>query len=245
VNQTDTAHPSDAELLASVHGEPVDDAAGIRAHVVACDRCAAHQHALSDEDAMIGAALAELDDPLRGTSAPRFSQRSRRHWVSRGLRIAGAAATVAVAAAALVVPPVHRWIFREGEAAPSDAAIVPPPAPALASGIAVPASPSLTIVLRREQPHGNINITWTTAGDVTFGSRGGATAYEVASGQVSIDNQVPADEYQITVPRSVQQLRVIVGTRTLLRWPEDSAQRASATQPDRLRVPLDRGKNPP
>ena len=240
MNQTDASHRSDAELLASIHDEPVYDAAGMREHLAACARCAARRRALADDDAMIAGALAELDDPLRGTITPRPSRRSRRHWVSRGLRIAGAAATVAVAAAALVVPPVHRWVFREVEVVPNRAAVVPPPAPALASGIAVPASPSLTIVLRHEQTRGNIDITWTAAGDVTFGSRGGTTAYEVASGQVAIDNQAPADDYQIHVPRSVQQLRIVAGTRVLLRWPDDSAQRTSTTQPDRLRISLDR-----
>jgi hypothetical protein len=240
VNQTDASHRSDAELLASIHDEPVYDAAGMREHLAACARCAARQRALADQDATIAGALAQLDDPLQGAVKPRVARRSRHHWVSRGLRIAGAGATVAVAAAALVVPPVHRWIFREVEVVPNRAAVVPPRAPALASGIAVPASPTLTIVLRREQTHGNIAITWTAAGDVTFGSRGGTTAYEVASGQVAIDNQVPADEYQIHVPRSVQQLRIVAGTRVLLRWPEDSAQRMSATEPDRLRVSLDR-----
>ncbi len=166
--------------------------------------------------------------------------------VSRGLRIAGAAATVAVAAA-------QHWWYRpsiggfspRGRGGARPWLHVAPPAPAPASGIAVPASPSLTIILRHEQARGNIDITWTAAGDITFGSRGGTTAYQVAADQVAIDNQLPAEEYQIHVPRTVQQMRIVAGTRVLLRWPEDSAQRTAATDPDRLRVSLGRSKSPP
>lgn len=244
VNQTESTHPSDALLLATIHAEPVDGLAAIHAHARECTQCATRQRILADDDAMIGALLAELDDPPRAADQPRFTLRSRRRWAHRGLRIAGAAATLAVAAAALVVPasPVHRWIFHGVDTPSRDpGTTASPPAAAVASGIAVPASRSLVIVLRREQTHGAIEITRTATGDVTFRSRGGNTAYQVASGQVSIDNQVPADEYQINIPRSVQQLRILIGTRVLLRWPEDSARRVSATRPGQLHIPLDNG----
>ena len=244
VNLTESAHPSDARLLATIHAEPGDVVTATRAHVRACVQCAARQQTLIDDDVTIGGLLAELDDPPRAVQ-PRFAHEARRRWVRRGLRTAAAAAaTLAVAAAAMVVPgsPVHRWISR--------AVVVPvqephsgaaAPVPVATSGIAVPASRSLVIVFRREQLHGTVEIIRTATGDVTFRSRGGNAAYQVASGQVSIDNEVPADAYQIEVPRSVQQLQILVGARVLLRWPEDSARRAPATQPDRFHIPLDIG----
>lgn len=235
-------HPSDATLLAVIHGEPVDDLAAIRAHAGECAQCSARQRTIANDDAIIEALLAELDDPLRGSVQPRFAARSRRRWAQRGIRIAAAAATFAVAAAALVVPasPLHQWVFRESEAAsPGPVVATSPPAAAVASGIAVAASRSLVIVLRHEQRQGALEIHWTVAGDVTFRSRGGTAAYQVSSGQVAIDNQVPADAYQIGIPRSVQHVRILVGTRVLLRWPEDSARRVSPTSPDELRIPLD------
>ncbi len=58
MNQTDTSHRSDAELLAGIHDEPVHDAIGMREHLAACGRCAARLRALADDDAMIGGALA-------------------------------------------------------------------------------------------------------------------------------------------------------------------------------------------
>lgn len=244
VSQTETTHPSDALLLATIHAEPVAGLAAVRAHAHECTQCTTRQRILADDDAMISALLAELDDQPRTADQPRFTQRSQRWWVHRGLRIAGAAATLAVAAAAVVVPvsPVHRWAFQRIAAPlPNAGTAVSPPAAAVASGIAVPASRSLVIVFRHEQAHGAVEITRTATGDITFRSRGGNTAYQVAADQVTIDNQVPADEYQISVPRSVQQLRIVAGTRVLLRWPKDSARRLSATQPGQLHIPLDAG----
>jgi len=235
-------HPSDATLLAVIHGEPVGDLVAIRAHAGECTQCTARQRTMAEDDAMIEALLAELDDPLRSGDQPRFEAKSRHSWVQRGIRVAAAAATLAVAAAALVVPasPLHQWVFREtGTPTRGPVVATSPQAAAVASGIAVPASRSLVIVLRHEQRQGALEIRWTAVGDVTFRSRGGIAAYQVASGQVTIDNQVAADAYQIDIPRSVQHLRILVGTRVLLRWPEDSARRVSPTGADELRLPLD------
>lgn len=244
VSQTESNHPSDAQLLATIHAESVVDLAAIHAHADGCAQCAARRRTLMDDDAMIGRLLAELDAPPRTADQPRFTLVSHRSWLHRGLRIAGAAATLAVAAAALVVPasPVHRVLFpavnaprlNPGTTANQTAA-------AVASGIAVPASRSLVIVFRQEQSHGAIEITRTATGDVAFRSRGGNTAYQVAAGRVSIDNAAPADEYQVDLPGSVQQLRIVVGTRVLLQWPEDSARYATAARPGHVHVPLDIG----
>ncbi len=242
VSQTENVHPSDAELLATLSVEPSDDMTATGSHIRGCAQCGAYLQDVADEHAAIHALLVELDDPLPAAIEPRFARRQHQRWTGRALRIAGAAALLAAAAAAIVLPasPAHRWIFR-------DAPIVPPPhggdaepAAAATSGIAIPASPVLVIVLRHEQPHGSVQITRTSAGDVTFQSRGGNTAYRVASDQVSIDNEVPADVYEIAIPWRVQHLRLLVGTRVLLRWPEDSAQRAATAPADHLRILLDR-----
>ena len=241
VSQTEPGHPSDALLLATIHAESVADLAAIRAHASGCAQCTARRRMLADDDAAIGALLAELDDPSGAAHPPRLIRRSSRRWLRRGLRIAGAAATVAVAAAAFVVPasPLHRLVTARVEAPPAqNGPAAFRPSAAAASGIAVPASRSLIVVFRHEQSRGTVAITRTDTGDITFRSHGGTAAYQVAASRVSIDNQVAADEYQIDVPRSVQQLRIVVGTRVLLRWPEDSAQRVAVTQAGPLRISL-------
>jgi hypothetical protein len=244
VSQTETGHPSDALLLATIDPESVGELATIRAHASECPRCAARQRALAEDDARISALLVALDDPAPPANQPRFLRRSSRRWLHRGLRIAGAAATLAVAAAAIMVSPVHRWVLPHVDIAPPPqhpGAPKPPTPAAVASGIAVPVTRSLAIVFRHEQALGIVAIDRTADGEITFRSRGGNTAYQVAAGQVSIDNLVPADEYQITIPRSVQQVRITVGTRVLLRWPEDSAQRVTSTQSGPLHIPLAAG----
>jgi hypothetical protein len=241
VTQTEPVHPSDAELLATMSVEPGDDVTATESHVRGCARCGAYLQGVANESAAIHALLGELDDPLPVAVEPRFARPQYQRSTGRGLRIAGAAALLAVAAAAIALPasPAHRWVFGDAPILPRPAAGDAGSGAAVTSGIAIPASQALVIVLRNEQRHGSVEITRTGAGDVTFRSRGGNTAYRVASDQVSIDNEVPADVYEIAIPWTVQHLRLLVGTRVLLRWPEDSAQRAPAPPADHLRIPLD------
>jgi hypothetical protein len=252
VSQTDPEHPTDELLLALIHEQPVDDAAAIRGHMMACQVCDARSRELSVNDATIDALLAALDHPL---AARRGTFVSRNGWrLRRAALVAGATATMAAAAAA-VVPgsPLHRWIADRSAAAATSAPVhaaasaAPVAATAaaageapLASGIAIPAAPTLIVAFRREQQGGAVEIARTAAGgDVSFRSRGGVTAYDVADGQVSIDNQAPADLYLIDIPATVRTVRIRVAGRTLVRWPEDSAKLVSAADPQRARVVLD------
>jgi len=237
-------------LLALIHEQSFDDAAAIRGHVATCAECGARSRELSAHDAEIAELLASLDHPLSAMA----QAKSSRLWTSSRLRraslIAGAAATMAAAAAAMVPSsPLHRWIVQQSAPA-TPAAPRPTPAttpaatqtapadPMLASGIAIPAPVALIVEFKREQQSGVIEIARTTNGDVTFRSRGGKTAYDVAEGHVSIDNQSPADAYLIDIPAGVRRMRIRIGTRTLIRWPEDSARLVQPTASGRVVVPL-------
>jgi len=249
VSQIDPEHPSDELLLALIHQQPFEASATTREHLQGCASCAARSQALSANDAVIAELLQSLDDPLP-VLHPSFAMRHATQLRRAGL-IAGAAATMAVAAAAMVPSsPLHRWIAeRATSAAPvrlpaagtsPDTAVTPVPAAdvPLASGIAIPAQATLIVAFRREQDGGAVEITRTATGDVAFRSRGGTTAYEVADGRVTIDNQSPAETYLIDIPASVRQVRVRVGPRTLIRWPEDSARYTLTTDPRRARVDI-------
>ncbi|MES1259102.1 MAG: hypothetical protein ABUL71_00810 [Gemmatimonadota bacterium] len=249
VSQTDPEHPSDESLLALIHQQPFDASATTREHLQGCASCAARSQALSANDAVIARLLESLDDPLPALR-PSFAMRHASQLRRAGL-IAGTAATMAVAAAAMVPSsPLHRWIVappapasgvRSTAAATSpESAVTPAPAAdiPLASGIAIPAQATLIVAFRREQDGGAVEINRTTTGDVAFRSRGGTTAYEVADGRVTIDNQSPAETYLIDIPASVRQVRIRVGSRTLIRWPEDSARYTLTTDPRRARVDI-------
>jgi hypothetical protein len=201
---------------------------------------------LNEEDAAVAALLRELDHGRPVASAPTWLQ-SRPRRLRRALLTAAAAATLTVAAAATIIPtsPLHRWINDRRETRPSQAkaptALVPltPTAP-LASGISVRAPHSLTVRFRRDQYTGVIEIAPSRSSDVIFRSRGGTTAYQLGAGQVSIDNQVPAQTYLIDLPAFVQRLRILVGNRVVFRWPDDSAHSdpTPATRPSRIVLDL-------
>ena len=247
VSQTDPRHPADELLLALIHEQSFDDAAAIRGHLSECAACAARSNELAANDATIASLLASLDHALPAAHRS-FTGRHAR-LIQRAALVAGAVATMAGAAAALVpTSPLHRWIVTRGSSAdvrpgakaasPEDAtapAISPTESP-LASGIAVPAQPTLVVEFRREQEGGVLEINRSASGDVVFRSRGGTTAYDVAEGRVSIDNQTPAAVYLIDVPNNVHQIRIKVGARSVIRWPEDSAKYTLANDTHRARV---------
>jgi hypothetical protein len=250
VSQTDGAHPPDDALLALIHEQPSDDAAAIRGHLAACASCAARVDALRADDALVGDLLDALDHPLGPRLVvDRFVPR-RVPLRRRAALLVASAATFAVAAAAMVpASPLHHWLVGSSTvskatvgAAAAIAPAQPTAAPAadasLASGIAVPATPTLLVTFRREQDSGTVEIMRTQGGDVTFRSRGGATAYDGKEQQVTIDNQAPAETYLLDIPVTVRTVRIRIGERTLLRWPEDSARFAVADDPARARVPL-------
>jgi lipoprotein-anchoring transpeptidase ErfK/SrfK len=183
--------------------------------------------------------MRELDHGVRVDATPPWL-RSRRRRFRRALLTAGAAATLAVAAAAAIIPdsPLHRWVIRRQDVVPMHAPPAGKPASAapsvpLASGLSIRAPRSLTVKFRRDQAVGMIEITRSNSIGVTFRSRGGTTAYRLSAGQVSIDNQLPARTYLIDLPASVQRLRIMVGRRALMRWPEDSIRltRGHETRP--------------
>lgn len=247
VNQTDRGHPPDELLLALVHQQTFDEAIAIRAHVMSCAACSGRLHELSAGEIAIAALLETLDHApaAAGARAPFGARNAAR--LRRIVLVAGSAATL-VAAAAAVVPnsPLRRWLAghpRPELPTPGTRPTPPAPQPAaapvalpLASGIAIPAPATLVVVFRHDQPSGVVEITRTDSGDVTFRSRGGAAAYAVAEHRVTIDNRVPAEVYLIDVPRSVQQVRIRVASRTLMRWPEDSAKYTLPNEPHRARL---------
>lgn len=246
VTLPDAAHPADSALLAALHRQSLPETSTIGEHLARCGRCSARWHELDLEDAAVAALLRELDHGVPASDEPQWL-RSRHRRFRRALLTAGAAATLAVAAAAAIIPgsPVHRWLIRAHDTVPMPA--LPPRAPTsaapsvpLASGLAIRAPRSLTVNFRRDQADGTIEITWSNSSDVTFRSRGGTTAYRLSAGQVSIDNQLPARTYLIDLPASVQRLRIIVGHRELMRWPDDSIRltRGHESRPARLVLEL-------
>ncbi|MGH7582178.1 MAG: hypothetical protein ACREL5_03015, partial [Gemmatimonadales bacterium] len=122
MNPTERVHPADEQLLAELHGEA---APGVAAHLANCVVCSERSRMLAADDATVATLLAALDHSRPSVA---FAPIRARRMLRRGLLVAASAATLAVAAAALVpVSPLHRWIT-----APS-AGVVPAAAKAAAS----------------------------------------------------------------------------------------------------------------
>ena len=118
-------HPSEATLLALVHGELAPGAAaGVRAHLAACSACFAAASELQRLDGEIGALLVELDHPVPRLRPPAVAPRPHR---LRRAAIAAATALLAAGIAAAAVPgtSLHRWVQDRLEIARPRAAMAP------------------------------------------------------------------------------------------------------------------------
>ncbi len=237
----DPGHYPDSVLLALVHQQPFEGALASRAHVTDCPTCGARLQELTAEDTVIGDLLAELDHPATPTAMPVLTGARRGPVRRAGLAAAAAVVLGTAALAALPASPLHRLLFERAARTPATTtaagAARPSEAP-LASGIAIPATRVLEVHFVRDQHEGVIELRRVPGSDVALRSRGGTTAYDVADGAVVVDNLVPAATYLIDLPRMVHQVRITVGSRTVLRWPADSARGVVRDPQGTIRVPL-------
>ena len=225
-------HPSDAALLALVHGElSAGETAAIRSHLAGCAACRAREAAVRESEARIGALLHLLDHPMPARVAPapphpRFGARQAALAASLALFLAGAAA------AAVPGTPLNRWFRSQlGSApptAPRAAPPAPPPAPAapaqVAGGVEIPAPKALLVTFAEPEPGGVLAIHVTSRANAALQAYGGDVAYQVGDGRIEVDNRKPAGRYTLEVPATLPRLTVLVAGRPVF----DSAERPLA-----------------
>jgi anti-sigma factor RsiW len=231
-------HPTEASLLALVHGE-LDGraAAAIRTHLSGCAECAAIETALRREDADVGALLRVLDHPVpsRSTPAlptPRFRFRNPALAASLALLLAG------VAAAAVPGTALNRWVRGRLEGAPPTAPRAAPSVPTTAptapgqaaGGIEIPTPRALVLAFALPEPDGMLTVRTTDRADAALRAYGGDVAYEVADGRIQVDNRRPARRYMLEVPAALGRLTVLVADRPVF----DSAERPLGPTPDSI-----------
>ncbi len=215
-------HPSDAVLLAWIHGELGSGAtAEVMDHLRRCDDCDRRSREVREGDAGVDRLLRVLDHPVPALRPPVSldpGRRLRRPVLAAalGLLVAGAAA------AAVPGSPVHRWIHDRllSSPAPKPAPprvsppLVSPPAQA-AGGVEVPVAPRLTVAFGAEEPGGVLTVTVADRADVSLKAFGGQVAYQVGAGKIGVDNRRPAGRYALDLPASVRRLTVVLDGRTI------------------------------
>jgi anti-sigma factor RsiW len=216
-------HPSEAALLALLHGElPPPEASAARVHLAECGECAAGANELRRSDDEIGRLLGVLDHPMPRLAPPAAVPHGRSF---RRAAIAAAAALFAAGVAAAAVPgtPLHRWIQarlevpREPVSPPAAAAVRAALPQQAAGGIEVPASSVLTVSFTEPQRRGLLTVSVADRPIVTLRAFGGAVAYQVGDQKIVVDNRRPAERYALEIPAGLRQLTVMLGGRVIYR----------------------------
>jgi anti-sigma factor RsiW len=215
-------HPSDATLVAMIHGELTDGAAArLRAHLAECADCAALEAELRAGDSEVHRLLTVLDHPVPRLHPPVAAARVP---LLRRAALAASLALLLAGAAAAAVPgtPLNRWI--RDRLAPSVPAgghrTVQAPARAApgmqaAGGVEVPATRELTLVFDEPEPAGLLTVARADRPDVSLRAFGGAVAYQVGDGRIVVDNRRPALRYALEIPMGLPRLTVLVGGRVV------------------------------
>jgi hypothetical protein len=155
-----------------------------------------------DANQLIGRSRADAGRARRG-----------RRWAGV---VAGASTLVAAAlAAALPESRLGHAIMRAFHHAPPSTASARRQ-DASGGGIALIPTGTVRIVFRSPQPRGEIRIARTPDAALRVTVRGGgAVAYTVATGAVTIDNAGSTASYDIAIPTAAEHVRVLVDTTTV------------------------------
>jgi len=233
-------HPSDATLLALIHGELNGrDEESARAHVAACADCAGRSVALARADAETEDLLRLLDHPV--PSRPlRVPRQARPRWARPAIAASLALLLAGAAAAAVPGTALHRWIAdRLGTApAPQPAPVAPAPrsAETQAGGVELPGSGALTVTFAVPEPAGRLTVSAWSQGGAVLHAFGGDVGYQVGKGRIAVDNRRPAGRYTLEVPTDLARLTVVVAGRTVF----DGEREKLAAIGDSLALSLER-----
>jgi hypothetical protein len=228
-------HPSEATLLALIHGELNDDAAAaVREHLSGCGACAGSEAALRESDQEIAILLRSLDHraPVLRPPAPALRPRFRHTALAASLALLLAGA----AAAAVPGTSLNRWIRSRLDGAPPTAPRAAPPLPApapasqaqAAAGVEIPTPRTLVVSFAAPEPGGMLTVSTGDRADAALRAYGGDVAYRVGDGRIAVDNRRPAGRYTLEVPVTLGHLEVLVGARRVF----DSAERPLGANPD-------------
>jgi hypothetical protein len=234
---TEDGHATDGAVVAMLDGEPLADAALLRAHVERCARCGARRAALGAMSASVGSLLPEGTPPdaartraLRERLVAHERARPGSRWRRPALRAAAAVVIVTGLAGIAGATPAGRRLLHavrdrvvgHSPSAPSATARAPVPSPAatasapreLARVRFAPGAGALHVVVAQAQRAGTMEIRRVDDTLATVRVLGGDAAPEivVSPGVLRIENAAPdGQSYELLVPRALRLVVTIGG----------------------------------
>jgi hypothetical protein len=232
-------HLDDGALVRLIDGEAADgERAGVEAHLAACPVCAARLGSLRRRSVNLGVLLARGDfavpaapsAPVDELAARREARRAAPPAPSRSWLRAAAVAALVIVGAGLFSSPVRAW-FRDilgGAGSGAPVAARPAPAPAYDPNAASP-SPGARVRFMPQGEEMTVEIAHPQAGSALVlerapsstspaevrapvGALGDLLVLPTGLRIANTANSLSAAEYHVTVPSTVQRVRVRIGT---------------------------------
>ena len=207
------------------------------AHIFDCDDCARSATAVHAADQEVGLLLAMLDLPVP-VGQPRGVpfQSLGNTWRMRGILAAGVATLFVVGVAAVIQrSQIARWISQVAGPPATQATLIaePPIAATPAPPMGVRVVPGSHTIIRLERPEtaGFMRLQLVPGRLLTVRAQGGTVKFAVGPDEITINNQDPASSYEVSVPRNLIGLQVLVGGRLV--FTKTGKAIRSSTKPDR------------
>lgn len=197
-------HPTDEQLAEAVLNPGTTEAARVRAHARECSWCSEKLDRLKSSDDDAARLLGTLDEepaiPNVDALIRRIHSRAtrRRRWTV-GIA-AGILFTVAVSAVAMPRSMLrHVWAALGGDSAAPVSSAVPRVAPRQ-TGISLQPAARLIVRFRHAQPAGTLYVHIGSGDLARVTAEGGDVGFVVRADTIEVDNTVPAQRYDVTIP---------------------------------------------
>ncbi len=220
-------HLNETEIAALIYTVGLDRDLERRAysHLAICAECTRLIGTLRDADRDMSSLLSSLDVPAPSQSADsiiRAAQRQKNGFAFSRRRAAAVVGFVIVAgttaAAAIPSTPLHRLLLKvlgssggfnvDSRSTPR----TPEPQP-VSPAVSLPAKPgaALEVSFSGSSAGGTLDVHIIDQDQVSLSSPSAGAIYRVSANRIAVEQTTPAT-FQLTVPRSLHELRVRVGT---------------------------------
>ena len=227
-------HLTELELGALADGELTgwrSERAG--RHLAQCGACAEAVARRRAQERELATLLRSVDHPPPPLAAERVMKRAARREPTKWRAVAAglAGVTLAAAAAAAVIPgsPVRAFFGRHGGAASGARTSRQEPAWSTSS-VGFAPTHVVNVAFQSAQRSGEIGVLLSDSLLVRVAHRAGSPSYTVTADGVLIANGGSGASYEVTVPRTVPVVRILVGNRVV--FARDSGHVSGLASPD-------------